>query len=129
PLELLGCLAPGPSERKLRLAMCAALRRLWPLLLDARSRRAVEAVERYADGLTGEPERQARGDEAFTAYTDSRENGLDPAVANAAYCVTYESPPYQGQQVARAVFEDCRAACERNRHLGFDPGREQEAHC
>jgi hypothetical protein len=31
--------------------------------------------------------------------------------------------------VALAVFEDCRAASERNRHLGYDPEHEQEAAC
>jgi hypothetical protein len=129
PAELLRCLQEPISDRKLRLAMCAALWRLRPLLLDPRSRRAVETVERYADGLAGDEEHQARRREALEAYTDSRPNGYDPAVANAAYCLSYQSPPSRGWDAALAVFEDCRAACERNRHLGFDPQDEQEAHC
>jgi hypothetical protein len=57
--EWLFCVDPAPmlrfvggrvSERKLRLFACACCRRLWSLLADGRSRAAVEAAERYADG-------------------------------------------------------------------------------
>lgn len=38
------------TARKFRLYACAAARRLWPVLADARTRAAVAVAERYADG-------------------------------------------------------------------------------
>src|SRR5262245_11693800 len=45
-----------PSERKLHLYACACSRRIWDLLPDDQCRRAVELVERRADGLAGASE-------------------------------------------------------------------------
>jgi hypothetical protein len=42
------------SERKLRLFGCACCRRVWHLLTDSKWRKAVEVVEKYADGLIAE---------------------------------------------------------------------------
>jgi hypothetical protein len=46
---MLTFLGSEASERKLRLAACAFCRRIWPFLLDNRSRRALEVSEAFAD--------------------------------------------------------------------------------
>jgi hypothetical protein len=44
------------TSRKFQLFACACCRRLWPLLVDESSRRAVEIAELYADGLVSKGE-------------------------------------------------------------------------
>src|SRR5262245_115570 len=56
PKQLLEFLDGRVSERKLRLFACACCRRIWHLIADERSRRAVEICERYADGLADQKE-------------------------------------------------------------------------
>jgi hypothetical protein len=54
PFYMLTCweyLRGEPSLRKRRLIACASCRLIWPLLADARLRRAVEVAEEFADGL------------------------------------------------------------------------------
>jgi hypothetical protein len=50
PDFLLTYLTAAASDRKLRLFACACCRRVWDLLPEGASRRAVEASERFADG-------------------------------------------------------------------------------
>jgi hypothetical protein len=63
--EWLACAEPGrmlvllrgsASERKLRLFGCACCRLVWDVFPDAACRAAVEAAERYADGLATDQE-------------------------------------------------------------------------
>ncbi len=49
--KMLASLRAQVGDRKLRLFACACVRRLWPLLSEEPSRRAVAAAELYADGL------------------------------------------------------------------------------
>lgn len=59
-LENMGTL----SERRIRLFMVAVCRRIWDLLLDERSQKALEAAERFADGLASLSELNAADAEA-----------------------------------------------------------------
>lgn len=59
PGQMLTWLAGRASDRKLRLFACACCRRIWHLLDEEPSRRAVQTAEQFADGL-GSPEQLAR---------------------------------------------------------------------
>ena len=56
PPSLLEALSDRASERKLRLYACACCRLIWHLLIDDRSRSAVEVAERLADDLATDEE-------------------------------------------------------------------------
>jgi hypothetical protein len=75
--EWLECTDPEPmlkflrgqvSHRKLRLFAVAYCRRIWNLLHDKRSRKAVECTERFADGKINKEELSAARKEAEDAW-------------------------------------------------------------
>lgn len=67
PHRLLDVLGDRPSERKLRLFACACCRRHWHLLIDPRSRQAVEVAEKFADGEATAAEVSRASSAAFAA--------------------------------------------------------------
>src|SRR5256885_9373018 len=84
PEQLLSFLRQNDSltQRKSRLFGAAACRRLWHLMTDNRSRKAVEAAERFAEGELSAEELYSAFDDAFTvgaalaALADEKQNAF-----------------------------------------------------
>src|SRR5437868_8571983 len=73
PRAMLESMRGRASGRRLRLFAAACCRRVWDLLGDVRSRRAVEVAEQHADGLATADELEAASAGANAAYAAYRE--------------------------------------------------------
>jgi hypothetical protein len=124
--EWLAATEPGPmlaalwgraSDRKVKLFACACCRRIRHLLADGRSRVAVEAGERFADGQAGLGEVNAAADAAEQAAVD-----LEPDPEPVAGGITSsKSVRRQASNPARAARAAWLAAWVGNRSPGYNP--------
>lgn len=128
------------SRRKLRLFCCACCRRIWPFLIDEKSRRAVIAAEQYADGYIEEPDLKAIWDAAvpsnlefvqksWSARTQAELRHAESQAADAAWnAVTPNDSPAFGMEEADAsIVTDLidegspLPSCELLRHIVGSP--------
>src|SRR5262245_59072030 len=129
PEPMLAFLRGKASYRKLHLFACACFRRIWHLLSDKRSRKAVEVLEHSAEGLaTPEAPTAARASAVGAAadagnavsvadalYSEDRSTTDAYSAADAAWsaaeapCFLFNADP----RIAIALFHAaCAAGCE-----------------
>ncbi len=94
PERMLTFLQGRATERKVRLFACACCRKLWELLHDDRSRKALEVAERFADGLVSIEDMKASTHAAFEASTGLKGVSIE---SQAAYAVASVAFPIFGR--------------------------------
>src|SRR5947209_5694308 len=84
--ELIGYTEAISTERQRRLFACACCRRIWHLMTDERSRKAVEAAELYADGKIDADILHAAHNAAKEAWVERNQQNDDHPAAAAFFC-------------------------------------------
>jgi hypothetical protein len=114
PKPMLEYLRGKVSERKLRLFAVACCRRIWHLIPDERSRKAVEVSERYADGSVSEEQLRTVSGEAAAAGIGF---GAQCSGANAAHFAALPGQVHSDRcamYAARAVGQPAEAVAQAN---------------
>lgn len=131
PHQMLAFLDDVASERKLRLLACACVRQVWHLLEDERSRAAIDAVERIADGRLDRdvlPTAYAEAGDAANRLNYAHPHILRPvcaalaaryAAADAVIAAVRDS-----MTMARAAGSDAASQCLLARDLFGNPFRQ-----
>jgi hypothetical protein len=103
PYALLELLPDDAGERRWRLFACGCCRRVWYMLRDRRSRRAVEVAERFADGAAAAREL----DEACRGALDTWQHWprMDALAVKAIGAATWVAKPAVGLHEAATVLE------------------------
>jgi hypothetical protein len=108
PYALLESLPGDPGGRRWRLFACGCCRRVWYMLRDRQSRRAVEVAERFADGAASARELE----EACRGAWDTWQNWprMDSLAVKAIGAATWVAKPAVGPDEAATVLEYTLAA-------------------
>jgi hypothetical protein len=103
PYSLLEVVKCDPSARRWRLFACGCCRRVWYMLRDKQSRRAIEVAERFADGVAS-PRELA---EACRGAWDTWQNWprMDSLTVKAIGAATWVAKPAVGPAEAATVLE------------------------
>jgi hypothetical protein len=114
PQKMLTFLRGKGSDRKFRLFTVACCRRIWYLLTDERSQKAVETGERFADGQVSEKDCRAMAKAAEDVDTDGFNNAADAAFLAA----DINSPPnHPDAEWGIAIETMCSAAYADPRYI------------
>ena len=104
PAPLLRCLGRRASEAQLRRFGIACCRRIWHLLVDARSRQAVEIVEAFLQGSATAKELDLACDDAEWPYQDANLRAEDPDNSNPEPDRVTEAAAYAAHMLAWPQF-------------------------
>lgn len=114
PDEMLAFLRARMSERQLRLFACACCRRIWDRLPDDRCRRAVEVLERCADGAGTDQEVQ----EVIADAEEVERGAVGLARAGArAVATAWSTAEHARSAAARAAVEPAQERVQQARLL------------